>query len=46
MFWIGGVWDARMQHRLVGCLGIMFLFLVAYAGAVRSGAHFFVRVMF
>jgi len=46
MFWISGVWDPRMKHRLVGCLGILSLFLVAYAGAAMSGSHFFVRVLF
>jgi len=46
MFWIGGVWDERVKHRVVGCLGLMFLFLVAYAGAATSGAPFFVRALF
>ncbi len=46
MFWISGVWDPRMKHRLIGGLGLMSLFLVAYVGAAINGAPFFVRLLF
>lgn len=45
MLWIGGVWDARMNHRLVGFLGLVALFLVAAAGAAINGVYLF-RVIF
>lgn len=46
MFWISGVWDATMKHRVIGFTGIMLLFLVAYLGAVASGSPFIVRLIF
>jgi hypothetical protein len=46
MFWIGGVWDPRLRHRIVGGLGLMSLFLVAYIGARLSGEPFFLRFLF
>jgi len=36
-FWMSGVWDATMKRRMIGFLGMMFLFLVIYLGALASG---------
>ncbi|MBZ0280582.1 MAG: hypothetical protein K8L97_07550 [Anaerolineae bacterium] len=36
-FWMSGVWDATMKRRMVGFLGVLLLFLVAYLGAAASG---------
>lgn len=46
MFWLSGVWDARMKHRMVGFVGIMMLLLVGYVGAAVSGEPFFFRLIF
>jgi hypothetical protein len=46
MFWISGVWDPRMKHRLIGFFGIMSLLLVAYVGALVSGEPFILRLIF
>ena len=46
MFWIGGVWDKRIQHRVIGFGGLMLLFMVGHVAAVVSGAPFFNHWMF
>jgi hypothetical protein len=46
MFWISGVLDPRMQHRLVGGMGLLSLFIVAHIGAAINGQPFFFRLFF
>ena len=46
MFWISGVWDKRIQHRVIGFSGLMLLFMVGNLAAVASGAPFLNRFMF
>lgn len=46
MLWMGGVWDARMNHRLVGFTGIAALLLVAKLAAAASGGPFVFRFIF
>ena len=45
MFWIGGVWDKRIQHKVVGFTGLMLLYLVGHIAVVASGAPFLNRVI-
>lgn len=36
-FWMSGVWDATMQRRMIGFVGLMALLALAYLGAQASG---------
>lgn len=36
-FWMSGVWDATMQRRMVGFLGLLALLALALLGAQASG---------
>ncbi len=38
MFLFSGVWDARLERRTVGFVGIFLVFMLAYIGALVSGA--------
>jgi hypothetical protein len=46
MFWISGVWDASMKHRLIGFGGIMSLVFIAYIGSILNGTPILIRLIF
>ncbi|MEO8611930.1 MAG: hypothetical protein ABI690_28790 [Chloroflexota bacterium] len=46
MFWIGGIWDKRVQHKVVGFSGLMLLFIIGHVAAVITGAPFASRFLF
>ena len=43
MIAFSGVWDARLQRRLVAFIGLAMLFGVAYIGALVSGVPMTIR---
>ena len=43
MIAFSGVWDARLQRRLVAFVGLAMIFGVAYMGALVSGAPMTIR---
>lgn len=36
-FWMSCVWDDTMKRRMVGFVGLLSLFFVAYIGALANG---------
>ncbi len=44
MFGFSGVWDATMERRVIAFLGIGFLLLIAYLGALASHAPIISRL--
>jgi hypothetical protein len=44
MFLLSGVWDARLERRAVGFVGIFLVFMLAYIGALISGVPIALRL--
>jgi hypothetical protein len=43
MIAFSGVWDARLQRKVVAFIGLMTLFGIAYIGALASGFPILIR---
>lgn len=44
MFLFSGVWDARIERRVIGFAGIFLVFVLAYIGALVSGTQLTLRL--